>query len=71
MAKRPRQFEHVFRYKNKTVRLICSIEPTNGYRQLILEDVLATSLLTANGVPDWRIESEACKAAYDRRAYHM
>lgn len=70
MANQHRQFEHVFRYKSKSVRLLCAIEHRAGSRQLILEDVYATVPGIADEVPDWRIELEACKAAWDRRAIY-
>lgn len=65
------QFEHVFRFRNRVVRLICSIEEWSQSRQLVLEDVLAATQETADGVPDWRIELEASKAAFDRGAQYM
>lgn len=71
MDKQPRQFEHVFYHKRHKVSLICSIEMVWGERSLILEDVLASKQHIADGVPDWRIEAEACDAASYRRAKYM
>lgn len=71
MDEQPTQFEHVFRYKNRTVRLICSLDTQNNARRLVLEEVYARTQRTANSVPDWRIESEACKAAFDHHATYM
>ena len=64
-------FEHVFRYRNHVVRLIGLVETRHDHRQLILEDVLATSLRFANDVPDERIEAEASKVAHDKGATYL
>ncbi len=71
MISKPERFDHVFRYRNRVVRLICSIELEDDERRLILDDVLASSESIANAVPDWKIEAEAMNAAYDRSAKYM
>jgi hypothetical protein len=43
----------------------------SGSPQLVVEDILATTQRTANDIPDWRIEGEASKAAYDRNATYL
>lgn len=68
MAHQTGQFEHAFRYLNRTVRLVCRIDQRVKPAQLVLDDVRATTQHIANSVPDWRIELEACKAAEDRGA---
>lgn len=71
MPQQVSQFEHVFRYRYRTVRLICSIEKHNGGSRMLLHDVLATTQRTVSSVPDWRIEAEASKAACDRGAKYL
>lgn len=71
MPQQATQFEHVFRYKNRAVRLICSIDTDSDGPRLLLDDVLATTQRIANDVPDWRIEAEASKAAFDRNAKYL
>ncbi|MCZ7633988.1 hypothetical protein FBT69_06085 [Synechococcales cyanobacterium CNB] len=63
-------FQHVFRYHNRTIRLLGHIEERLDHKQLVLDDVLATTLQIANDVPDERIEAEASKAAHDRGAVY-
>lgn len=68
MVRGQRQFEHTFRFRRRTIRLLCALESTDGEQQLILEDVLATTQHVVDAVPDSRIESEALKVAFDRHA---
>lgn len=70
MQDQPNQIEHVFRYKKRTVRLICSVDSDSRGLRLILDDVLATSQRIADAVPDWRIDLEASKAACDRNVLY-
>lgn len=71
MAQSQHLSEHTFRFRNRTIRLLYSIERKEDERRLILEDVLATSQKVADAVPDWRIESEALKVAFDHYARYM
>ena len=71
MTDRARSFEHTFLHNGRRVRLICSFDFATRDRQLVLDDVLASTQRIADGVPDWLIEAEASNAAYDRQATCM
>lgn len=68
MLERLDSFEHVFRYKRFRIRLICSIDSPLRERRLVLDDVCASTQRIADEVPDWLIEAEACKVAFDQQA---
>lgn len=62
---------HTFRWHNKSIRLIYSIEERPDGRQLILEDAVASSIRNVESVPDWKIEIEAEGVAADHDARYL
>jgi hypothetical protein len=63
--------EHAFQWRRERFTLVYSIERTPFGLQLILDDVLGSSLEAVNAIPDWVIENEASEQATRHGARYL